>query len=274
MEELQAKMMEIQMKYAANPTSENMLKLQEEMAILSQQMSGAYTQMATGEGFDESDLFEVDQEAIEQFIRDHPVPADKEKYLPIGALLIITHDEPWQTIIAMVEKEYWSDVLKEGWGIKNITEGRKMLSSLLEGRHNAKFGEEFRKFKAGKPSKLDDESIENYEDTMECLKEYLPVLLPIAQKCENIYAWDLERVGYLARIYLNMGWLNEDETFEWLDKAAKIIKKEYPGWKEYIAAILVGRAVAFSFDDVVVAAAEELLTSGKAALEKHPVSRL
>ena len=30
MEELQAKMMEIQMKYAANPTSENMLKLQEE----------------------------------------------------------------------------------------------------------------------------------------------------------------------------------------------------------------------------------------------------
>jgi len=274
MEELQAKMMELQMKYAANPTSENMLKMQEEMAILSQQMSGAYVQMAGADGFDESDLLGYSEEEIEQFIRDHPVPADKEKYLPIGALLIITHDEPWQTIISMAEKDYWSDVLKEGWGIKNITEGKKMLTSLLEGRHNTKFGEDFRKFKAGKPNKLDEESIENYEETMECLKEYLPVLLPFAQKCENIYAWDLERTGYLARIYLNMGWLNDTETYEWLDKASKIIKKEYPGWNEYIAAVLVGRAVAFSFDDIVVAAAEELLTSGKETLEKHPVGRL
>jgi hypothetical protein len=116
--------------------------------------------------------------------------------------------------------------------------------------------------------------VKRYTLTVECLKDTFPALLPAAEKCNNILAWDLERIGYLARIFLQLGWLTEAETVEWLEKTAKRIKAEFPDWKDYIASVLVGRAVAFAFDYSVVAAAELVLVGGEELVKKHPVSSL
>jgi len=220
------------------------------------------------------DLWEEDEAAIQQFIQDNPVQPGKEKYMLIGALLLATHGEPWQVLAMMNEKDYWKDVLKEGWDIKTVSAGRKMLASLLEGRHALAYGDDFRKFKSGKPHELDEESVENYNDTLDGLEEDLPELLPYAKKCDNILAWDLERVGYLARIFHLLAWIDEAETFDWLTKAAEKIKSNYASWEEYIAAILVGRAVAFSFDYIMIGVAQEIVTNGKAFLDKYPIKKL
>jgi|GEM_PF-4470683 len=50
-------------------------------------------------------------------------------------------------------------------------------------------------------------------------------------------------------------------------------KAGFKTWEDYIVSILIGRAVAFRFDDVVVGAADHILEDGKALLKKHPVSK-
>ena len=298
-EKYQAEMAAIQLKYAADPTPENIAKMQQEMAVLSQKMTELSMQYAASGNFDMSDFLEDDDDdyddddyddddyddddydddddedaGIRQFILDNPVPPDKEKYLVIGALLLSTHGEIWQTLASLEVDDYWLEVLKEGWGISEINEGRKMLESLLEGRHTIVYGEDFLKFKAGQPHKLDSDSIEAYNATLECLDEDFFTLLSYAEKCDNILAWDLERVGYLARIFHHVGWMDETETFDWLKKAAEKIKAAYSSWEKYIAAVLVGRAVAYAFDDLMIAVAADILVNGKEFLGTHPIKKL
>ncbi|MCL2142302.1 MAG: DUF1266 domain-containing protein [Methanimicrococcus sp.] len=282
-EKYQAEMAAIQLKYAADPTPENIAKMQQEMVILSQKMTELSMQYAVSGNFDISDFLEDDDDddydddddaGIRQFILDNPVPPDKEKYMLIGALLLSTHGEIWQTLASMEVDDYWLEVLKQGWGISEIKEGKKMLESLLEGRHTIVYGEDFLKFKAGQPHKLDSDSIEAYNATLECLDEDFPTFLSYAEKCDNILAWDLERVGYLARIFHHVGWMDETETFDWLKKAADKIKAAYSSWEKYIAAILVGRAIAYAFDDLMIAVAEDILVNGKEFLDAHPIKKL
>ena len=294
-EKCQAEMMGLQAKYA-DPTPENLAQMQQEMAEISQKMNELSLQFATatmaetfggsaedimaqafsgGAGdFDLGGLFENDEEEKQEFVEQHPVDEDKEKYLPVGALLLASHDEPWQTLALMADDEYWQDVLEGGWGIDDIEDGREMLESLLEGRHTKVYGGDFLKFKAGQPHELDEDSVDGYNDTLEGLEDDLPELLPYAQNCESILAWDIERVGYLARIFCQLGWIDEAETWEWIKKAAGQIKANFSCWEEYIASILIGRAVAFSFDYVMIGVAQELVDFEKEFLDAHPVSGL
>ena len=295
MAKYQAEMMALQTKYAT-PTPENIAKMQQEMATLNQkiaELSMQYTTASMAENygdaasdlvaqayanasagnFDPADALddEETEEALLQFIEENRVAPEKEKYMPIGALLLASHGEPWQILALINEEDYWQEVLEEGWDIKNIKAGRKMLASLLEGRHAMTFGEEYKKFKSGKAHELDDDSVEAYNDNLECIEEYFPDLLPYAKKCDNILAWDLERVGYLARIFYRLEWIDEQEVFDWLAQTAEKIKVNFSSWEEYVASILIGRAIAFSFDDVMVELACEFMTDGKEFLKTHPI---
>ena len=263
-------MMKVQAKYMANPTPENMAKMQAELTALSAQMAGAIGDVAAT--FDASDLFEDDN--YDEFIKDNPPPQGTEKYLPIGAVLIATHYEPWLTFASTVGPEDWAGPMKSGWGLKDAKAGREMLALLMEGRHYQKFGTEFRKLKAGQPNKLDKESVSNYKETMNAIKEYMPNLVSKAEKCDNIIAWDLDRVGYLARVFFNMKWIPEAEMIEWIGKAAKRIKEEYADWDEYILSLVIGRGVAFSFDEIVTDIATTVLNEGADLMKKHPLKDL
>jgi hypothetical protein len=149
-----------------------------------------------------------------------------------------------------------------------------MIASLLKGRHEAKFGEDYRNFKAGKPHELDEDSTENYNETLENLKQDCPALLPAAKKCETLLAWDLDRAAYLARIFAHLNWIDEAELFNWMEKTAEKVKVLFSNWKEYYASILIGRAVAYSFDYQVIGAAYEIFEEKKDFLKSHPFSDL
>ncbi len=270
MEKLQAEIVKIQAKFAADPSEENLLKMQQEMAAISAKMVELSMQFSSDD--DEDD--EGDEEEIEEFIRTHPAPPGKEKYLPIGAIIVSMNYEPWQTFGLMADDDQWEGMLAGAWGINDAKEGKEMLASLLEGRHYAVYGEDFRNFKAGKPHGLDKETVEAYEYTMEGIKEYAPELFSVAKKCDNILAWDLERLGNLARVFRKLGWLSDSEMFEWLDKAAKRIKKEFPSWNEYAVSFLVGRAIAYDSDHDVILFAMLVLEEGKDLMKAHPTGSL
>ncbi|MDR2049902.1 MAG: DUF1266 domain-containing protein, partial [Treponema sp.] len=102
----------------------------------------------------------------------------------------------------------------------------------------------------------------------------LPALLPYAQSCTTILAWDLERAGYLARIFAHLGWMPEKETFDWLEKIAAQIKKSYGRWEEYAVSVMTGRALHFESADPVIGAAYELFGDKKALFDSHPISDL
>ena len=279
MEKYQAEILKIQTKYA-NPTPANIAKMQKEMMAINQKMTELSMQYASAAASGAVNMDQLafdgdeDDEGTLQFIKDHPVSKDKAKYLPLGALLLCTNGEPYETFAMMGDKDDWLEALEEGWGFENSEEGKKMLASLLKGRHEAKFGEDYRKLKTGKAHKLDEDSVEAYNETLENLAEDLPRLLPFAKKCETLLAWDLERISYLARIFVHLNWMKEADAFKWMEKAAAIIKEKFSKWEEYAVSVLLGRAVAMGFDYRVIGAASELFEEKKAFLKGHPISAL
>jgi hypothetical protein len=192
----------------------------------------------------------------------------------VGAFLLNTNGEPCGTFALMGDKEEWLEGISEGWDISDAEAGREMLESLLQGRHTQVFDEDFRKLKSGKRHKLTEDSVEAYRDMLETLDGDLPALLPYAKNCRTILAWDLERAGYLARVFAHLGWIPEKEAFDWLKKTAARIKESFTNWEEYAVSIMAGRALHFESADSIIDAACELFGDKKSFLDSHPVSAL
>jgi len=67
----------------------------------------------------------------------------------------------------------------------------------------------------------------------------------------TLAAWDYGRVAIIARYGVEAGFLSEDEAWTYLKAAADSASEIYSSWREYTAAHILGRALAFgnSSDD-------------------------
>jgi hypothetical protein len=61
----------------------------------------------------------------------------------------------------------------------------------------------------------------------------------------NLSAWDYGRVAIIARYGLAAGYIQEEEAWEYLKLAADRAAEVYGSWREYTAAHILGRALAF-----------------------------
>ncbi|MCL2580746.1 MAG: DUF1266 domain-containing protein [Oscillospiraceae bacterium] len=61
----------------------------------------------------------------------------------------------------------------------------------------------------------------------------------------TLAAWDYGRVAIIARYGVEAGYLQEAEAWEYLKMAADSASEIYAGWREYVAAHILGRALAF-----------------------------
>jgi len=61
----------------------------------------------------------------------------------------------------------------------------------------------------------------------------------------TLAAWDYGRVAIIARYGVEAGFLDEDEAWEYLKVAADSASAIYSNWREYTAAHILGRALAF-----------------------------
>jgi len=240
----------------------------EQVAALQAQLMG----MADDDDDDDDD--EMDEEALQQFLQENAVPGQYRKYIPIGALLIGTHGEPYETLRLIQDADYTSDVLEGGWGIEDKGEALEMLESLLGGRHANSFADDFAAAKAGNFENMSEEDVEDYQTSVEAITEVLELPASIIENCKTLYAWDLERIGYLVRLFVNIEYLNEAEAWDWMQKAAVKIKENFSSWEEYIVSVLLGRGFAMGVHQEPYAVALDLLTENRAFLDASPISEL
>ncbi|MDR0446330.1 MAG: DUF1266 domain-containing protein [Oscillospiraceae bacterium] len=223
---------------------------------------------------DDDDDDEISEEERQAFILENAVPDKYKKYMPVGALLIGTQDEPYETLRLMQDAEVTAYILGNGWGIEDRDEAIEMLESLLGGRHAQKFAEDFANAKVGNFDELSEEDAEDYRNSVEAIVDVLELPEERVRQCETLYAWDLERVGYLARLFLNIGYITEDEAWSWIQKAAEKVKATFTSWEDYIISVLLGRGFAMGLHQEPYAVALDLLTDSRAFLDENPISAM
>jgi len=289
--EIQARMMQLQTEYMQNPTPENLAKMQEEtQRLMAELYSSSDMEALTSnaaealaEAFEEEGGY-MDDEELEEFIAEHTPPPEKAKYLPIGAVLIMTNVEPCETL-AMTDddKESYAYSLKEWWGIKNRNGAMEKIEWLLGDGHSARYQPEFELLQQNgidayralkRKTSLDEESLECYEAAAEGVVDILELPESMVTGCRTIRAWDLDRVGLLARICTHVGYIKEDEAWEYMKRAAAQIKPLFKTWDEYVVSVLLGRAIALGVHQEPFICALELLTEKRAFLDKYPISNL
>ena len=273
MEEYEAMMrqqMEMQQSIMAN--MQNMPETPEEQQAQLASIMLGYDEDDDDDDDDDDDA--IDEAALEAFIAENAVPAKYKKYMPIGALLIGTQGEPYETLRLLQDGEDTEAILEGGWGIESREEGLDMLESLLGGRHANAFEEDFANAKAGNFDAMSDEDVEDYNIGVEAIIDVLELPKELVENCNTLYAWDLERIGYLARLFVNIGYISEKEAWEWMQKAAVKIKENFSSWEEYIVSILLGRGFAMGVHQEPYAVALDLLTDSRAILDENPIAKL
>jgi hypothetical protein len=252
-------------------TEERLTDIQRDLAdafaaIDRTEYSAAYAELFGEEDFDET--------AILAFIDENPPKSGKAKYLPIGAILVAVSGEPYETLAMMGDKGDFREELRETWDITTREEALASLEWLLIDGQAEKYGEHFINFKTGKSHGLDAKSVGGYNDTVGAIADELPMLLRPARECGTLRGWDLERAGYLARVFTHLGWLAEDEAWDWIEKAAEELRDTFDTWESYIVSVLIGRGVASGFHFLPFGVACELIEEGRSFLDDHPVASL
>jgi len=216
----------------------------------------------------------ADEEAYEAFLKENAVPKEYRKYMPIGALLIGTHSEPYETLRSTLNEGDAKFLLEDGWGIKSRKDGLETLETLFGNGSSSKFDKDFESAKAGNFDQMDGKYVKKYQASVQGIIELLSLPIDVVNKCKTLYGWNLERIGYLVRLFVNAKFITEDEAWEWMSKVAPKVKASYSSWEEYIVSILIGRAFAIGLSKETYAVALDLLTDSRAFLDENPISRL
>ncbi|WNY25681.1 DUF1266 domain-containing protein [Methanolapillus millepedarum] len=244
-------------------------------------------QKAMGQNFNFADLEALEEayedllygdamsdEEVEQFLAEHAVSPELAKYLMIGAVLIGTNGELYETLALTGDPEDYLIELSESWDINTPDDAIDTLNWLMAEGHAAVYQEDFLSYKIGKECGLDDIDIENYEATVEGLIEILELPKELVDACDSLGAWDIDRIGYLARIFAHVGFINEDEAWNYLKKGAQLAKEQFKTWEEYFISLLIGRGFAMGVDEEPFAIVYDLLTDSRDLIEKYPISKL
>ena len=226
---------------------------------------------------------EMSEDELNAFLEAHPVPEEMKKYLMIGATLIGTNDEPYISLALTGDKEDYRDSIESSWGIDGREDALDMLESLLGGRHSVLFQKSYdilRKkgaddyFENDNDPSFDEDDIENFLGAKEILAEFEPLSEEDIDGCKTLYAWDLDRIGLLARILSHVGYITEDEAYDWLQKASKKAGDTFGTWQEYFASLLLGRALHFGLNREPFAVAYDLLTDNSELLKTYDILSL
>lgn len=272
---------------AANPfaglmTPEMMEQFSQNMQAASESVMNAYENGGITDLLSQYGLEEAEDYA--GFVAANPVAPGMENYMAIGALLIGTNDEPYETLVLSGDKEDFVEALEEAWGIEDREEALEMLDSLLAGRHTALLQPEFDIIEkngienyfevAGEDSYLDEDDLENLEAAYEAIEEILEIPVARAKAVKSVAAWDIDRVGLLARMLSHVGYITEAEAYTYLKKAGAQAKSHFANWEEYIISVILGRSMHLGLSQYVFACAMDLLTDSKEFLDARPISSL
>lgn len=223
---------------------------------------------------DEENEVDEEREADKaEFTASHPQPEGKTKYLALGSFFVAMRDEPLETIELMDDADDYVEEMESSWGIDDRESALDMIESLLGGRAYNMYNETYLELKAGKTDEHQDD-VEDYQATIEGLQEVLGISEQEIAKCPSIWAWDIERAGYMVRTSLCAEYISNDEAWAFLERAAALAKANFSSWTDYAVSIVMGRAVHMGFNVGYFYAMHELLAENPDFLNERPISSL
>lgn len=84
------------------------------------------------------------------------------------------------------------------------------------------------------------------------------------------YAWDIGRAVSVAKWCFWIGYLSEEQLYQCLDQAVKLVSQRGKDWTEYTCSFLLGRCIhGFNLNDVA-SAAQDLLNPSEGLKKKDP----
>ncbi|MGX7418220.1 DUF1266 domain-containing protein [Carnobacterium gallinarum] len=191
------------------------------------------------------------------FLFQHIAPEDKRKYLAVGALYS-TH--LYRTIECLdnffLQKKENIDQgkknIEEYWDIVDEQSAKKQLDWLLYRGHrnNYEVIDEVKFIFAqlqGQTAMTKELSIlvKNIKKiTYTCQKnnnEYIDETN--IYKCSTISGWDYIRGVSVAKNCYNLGYLNEEEAWQYIISFGKNVKNEFSSWEELAISFLIGRYI-------------------------------
>ncbi|MCL2362257.1 MAG: DUF1266 domain-containing protein [Defluviitaleaceae bacterium] len=192
------------------------------------------------------------------------VSEEKRRYLLFGGLLIARNNER-NTIFKLFKTPRRSarTLLSNDWSIGNAIQARGTAQRLVDAEVHTPFADDVyhNLIKNGifSPS---PEDLANLEESaarqiprinkgLAAYKKVLPALAKAGITDEEIAgittlaAWDYGRVAFIVRYSTHAGQMTEEESWPYLQAAAEAATLLYTGWKQYVAAYVIGRAIAY-----------------------------
>ncbi|MBL1075936.1 DUF1266 domain-containing protein [Nocardia sp. 2] len=179
--------------------------------------------------------------------------------------------------------------LHESWGVDNADDARDTLNRLLTGMHAPLFtlihplaqaaaGQSYRTDRGGIASEHRDflhtlSKFRGYEGAAGLDRDYdawlqaikLGIVDGLPQPLNtDATAWDLARVGFIARSAHTAGYLTEDEAWEHLLLALEKAQAHYRNWRQFASGFLTGAIFWAATKDL--AAAKEQVAERRAVL--------
>lgn len=187
-----------------------------------------------------------------------PVPTDKKGLLAFGSIILCQH--PTDTFEINGYKSDLKDMLENAWDITNQEEAIETLEWLKEEGHR-------------------NQQAEIDENTLEEIKEYREALSPMVKlnidengNPTDIDAWDIERIGSVARYCYAAGYIDQQTCLQYLEIANKMAKEKYQNWSEYAASFMTGRLFMYGGSPVNFAAAIlEMLNNPNSLWNTYPL---
>lgn len=187
-----------------------------------------------------------------------PVPSDKKGLLAFGSIILCQH--PTDTFEIYGYKSDLKDMLENSWEIINQEGAIETLEWLKEEGHR------------NQQAEIDEDTIEEIKEYQEALSPKVKLNIDENGNPTDIDAWDIERIGSVARYCYAAGYIDQQTCLQYLEIASKMAKENYQNWSEYAASFMTGRLFMYGGSPANFAAAIlEMLNNPSSLWNTYPL---
>lgn len=199
------------------------------------------------------------EKQLEKFNENHSgatLTEAQKRVLAFGAILSYFRGEKLLDIKPNKNLDQYAYGLREQWEISNPEEAKETLDNLLQLKRSSEF-ESFLLQPSAELSQIQKDIVKG-----------LGIERAAAEQVKSAYAWDVCRAVSLAKWCYWCGYLNEEETWSTMERAAETAKQHGNSWTDYTVSFLLGRTIqGFDLEDIIVES-KQILTGQGPSLRK------
>ena len=164
------------------------------------------------------------QKQMDNFNDTHsgnPLTEPQKRLLTFGAILFYHRSEKILAITPEERLDQYIYGLKQQWEISNSEEAKETLDNLISLQRSTEF------------QPLLQQSSPELANIQKSIAKGLGIDVSVVEQTKSAYAWDICRAVSLAKWCYWCGYLTENETWNYMDQAAKTASQYGKNWTDY-----------------------------------------